>query len=218
MATSNLLTVLPSPGGRTAPVQGDTAVTAPEPAPQRARKSRAAFFTGSVAFGIELGRLERALSLSAQPIGRRRFLVTGGAERHYVDLDAPSAAQCDCDDRVQVGPCKHILRARLHEGDESVLGAVATLVQAFSTYAKDLEQRLRPRTIRLTKSLVAHVARTVGHPVTALTFDRIRTGTDAGVIVHLGRTGIVLGRLVRDDTGIAFLPDQPGGAATLSAA
>jgi hypothetical protein len=218
MATSNLLTVLPSPGGRTATLQGIATGAAPEPPPQRARKSRAAFFSGSVAFGIELGRLERALSLSAQPIGRRRFLVTGGAERHYVDLAAPSAAQCDCDDRVQVGPCKHILRARLHEGDESVLGAVATLVQAFSTYAKDLEQRLRPRTIRLTKSLVAHVARTVGHPVTALTFDRIRTGTDPGVSVHLGSTGIVLGRLIRDNTGIAFLPEQQGGAATLSAA
>jgi hypothetical protein len=102
-----------------------------------------------------------------------------------------------------------MLRAMLAEGEPSVLLAVAALVGGLREYAEELERRHRPRPIRLTRAVKDHVARRVEHPITALTFARTQTGTDASVRVLLGDTGIRLGELVRDANGVAFVPEQP---------
>ena len=198
--------------------RGDGSVPAPARSPRRA----AAFFAGSQAFGIDLGRLERALALQAYPLGARRFEVTGGDESHYVDLDPHAAVPCDCPDMAwrggpREGPCKHVLRARLAEGDARVLLAVAALVAGMREYAQGLERALRPPPIRLTTDLKARIALTVRHPVSALTFDRAEAGTDASVRVLLGTTGIHLGTLVQRPDGVEFVPAGDAGAGAAAA-
>ena len=193
-----------------------------EPAPVRAARRDAAFFAGSQAFGIDLGRLERALSLRAFPLGDRRFVVTGGDESHHVDLDPNAAVPCDCGDlawhgRPQEGPCKHVLRARLAEGDARVLLAVAALVEGMREYAVGLERTLRPPPIRLTTDLKARVALAVRRPVSALSFSRAETGADASVRVLLGTTDIHLGTLVRHPDGVEFVPAPAAGSAAAAA-
>lgn len=185
----------------------------PDNPPARSSRKRGGFFAGSMAYGFELGRVEHALLLQAHPIGRRRFEVTGGAEHHFVDLSPAAACPCDCGDFIwrgghRPGPCKHMLRCMLAEGDPMVLLAVATLVSGMREYAADLERRLRPRPIRITLAVKAHVAERVGHPAAALAFARSETGTDAAVAVTLGTTGIRLGSLVRDAAGVAFIPEH----------
>jgi hypothetical protein len=166
-----------------------------------------------MAYGFELGRLEHALPLHAHRIGPHRFEVTGGAEHHFVDLSPVATCPCDCGDFIwrggrRPGPCKHMLRCMLAEGDPMVLLAVATLVAGIREYAADLERRLRPRPIRVTLAVKAHVAERVGHPAAALAFARSETGTDAAVAVTLGTTGLRLGSLVRDAAGVAFIPEH----------
>ena len=185
---------------------GGRAVCGGDERPQRGTRREGGFFADSVAFGIELGRLERALRLSVQALGHRRYLVTGGEHGHYVDLGSRAPCPCDCDDRVLDAPCKHVLRAMLLEGDESVMRAVATLVTAFREYATDLEKQVRARPIRVTKEVKAHVTRAVHHPASALTFARCETGTDNTIEVRLGTTAVVLGHLMREDGGVAFVP------------
>ncbi len=198
---------------------GDPSSSAP---PARAARRSTAFFGGSRAFGIDLGRLERALALRAFPFGRRRYEVTGGDESHFVDLARDAASPCDCPDLAwrggpRDGPCKHILRARLAEGDAEILLAVAALVAGMREYALGLERALRPPPIRLTATLKSRVALAVRHPVSALTFARAETGTDASVSVLLGTTGVRLGTLVRHPDGVEFLP-APSGTALEAAA
>ena len=196
---------------------------APMAPPARATRRAAAFFAGSQAFGIDLGRLERALALRAFPVGPRRFEVTGGDESHFVDLAPDAASPCDCPDlawrgRPREGPCKHVLRARLAEGDAETLLAVAALVGGMREYALGLERALRPPPIRLTVALKSRVALAVRHPVSALTFDRAETGSDASVNVLLGTTGILLGTLVRHPDGVEFVPAPPPAAEAAAAA
>lgn len=192
------------------------------PLPARATRRSAAFFRGTQAFGVELGRLERALALQAFPLGTRRFEVTGGDESHFVDLAPDAASPCDCPDLAwrggpRDGPCKHMLRARLAEGDAEVLLAVAALVTGMREYALGLERALRPPPIRLTTALKSRVALAVRHPVSALTFARAGTGTDASVSVLLGTTGVLLGALVRHPDGVEFVPAPPAAAGEAAA-
>lgn len=187
------------------------------PKPARARRKRSGFFAGTVAFGVDLGRLESALALQVRPVGPRRFEVFGGAEPHFVDLSREAACPCDCGDFTWRGgthpsPCKHMLRALLAEGDARILLAVAALVAGMREYAEGLERRLRPRPIRLSERVKADVAKRVRHPVSALTFTRQETGADARVLVTLGTTGILLGQLVRDENGVAFVSDESDSA------
>lgn len=195
---------------------------APIAPPARATRREAAFFAGSQAFGIDLGRLERALALQAFPVGPRRFEVTGGDESHFVDLAPDAASPCDCPDLAwrgapRDGPCKHVLRAQLAEGDAETLLAVAALVSGMREYALGLERALRPPPIRLTAALKSRVALAVRHPVSALTFDRAETWSDASVSVLLGTTGVLLGTLVRHPDGVEFVP-APSPTAEAAAA
>ena len=86
---------------------------------------------------IDLPRVERSLGLEVSSLGRGRFHVTGGAEPHWVDLRSPAHPRCDCGDHLwRDQMCKHILAARLREGDEDVLQAVAELVQELRAVAR----------------------------------------------------------------------------------
>lgn len=192
------------------------------PEPARAPRRSAAFFAGSQAFGVDLGRLERALALSAFALEERRFEVTGGDETHHVDLDPHAAVPCDCPDlawrgRPRDGPCKHVLRARLAEGDTRVLLAVAALVAGMREYAEGLERAFRPPPIRLTTDLKARIALAVRHPISALTFARAEAGADANVRVLLGTTGIHLCTLVRGPDGVELIPAPPAEAGAAAA-
>jgi uncharacterized Zn finger protein len=92
------------------------------------------FHTGA---GVDTLRLERSLSLRAQPLGHGRYRVAGGAEPHWVDLYTARKPRCDCGDhlwRDQV--CKHILAALLREGDERVLREVGRLVEGLRAVAR----------------------------------------------------------------------------------
>lgn len=82
-----------------------------------------------VAGGVDLDRLERSLELVGERLGGGRYLVTGGAQEHWVDLYTASIPRCDCGDhlwRDQI--CKHILAALLREGNEQVVGALRRLM------------------------------------------------------------------------------------------
>lgn len=81
--------------------------------------------------GVEAGRLERCLGLEVEPIGPGQYLVTGGAEEHWVDLRSRLLTRCDCGDHLwRERICKHILAAMLREGDERVIREVGGLVHA----------------------------------------------------------------------------------------
>jgi hypothetical protein len=78
---------------------------------------------------IDLARLERGVQLTCERVGDGRYLVTGGASRHWVDLFTPNHPRCDCGDHIwRDAHCKHILAAQLHEGKREVISAVGTLV------------------------------------------------------------------------------------------
>lgn len=79
--------------------------------------------------GVDPSRLERSLGLEVRRVGRGRYLVTGGAEPHWVDLYTRRFPRCDCGDHLwRERVCKHILAVLLREGDERVIGAIAGLV------------------------------------------------------------------------------------------
>lgn len=79
--------------------------------------------------GVDPLRLERSLGLEVRRVGRGRYLVTGGAEPHWVDLYTRRLPRCDCGDHLwRERVCKHILAVLLREGDERVIGAIAGLV------------------------------------------------------------------------------------------
>ncbi len=74
-------------------------------------------------------RLARAVHLDAEAAGDGRYRVLGGAMLHHVDLLAADGFECDCADyRIRTPLCKHMLRARLAEGDPEVLAALRGLV------------------------------------------------------------------------------------------
>ena len=77
---------------------------------------------------IDRARLVRAVFLNAERLGPGRYSVTGGRELHLVDLTM-SERQCDCPDHLWRGnQCKHILAARLREGDEAMIRALRLIV------------------------------------------------------------------------------------------
>lgn len=79
--------------------------------------------------GVDPARLERSLGLVVRRVGRGRYLVTGGAEPHWVDLYTRRFPRCDCGDHLwRERVCKHILAVLLREGDERVIAAIARLV------------------------------------------------------------------------------------------
>jgi hypothetical protein len=81
--------------------------------------------------GVDLGRLERSLTLRGERIGNGRYRVVGGAQDHWVDLYSMSHPRCDCGDHLwRERICKHILAALLREGNDRVIGALGTLVAA----------------------------------------------------------------------------------------
>ncbi|MBB4635932.1 hypothetical protein [Longimicrobium terrae] len=166
--------------------------------------------TGHLAFGIELGRLARALPLQANSLGGRRFRVMGGAEPHYVDLSPCAPLPCDCGDLAwrggpREGPCKHMLRARLVEGDPVVVRAVAVLVGGLGELAAGLERRLRGTPIRLTRGILSRGALAAGYPLEEIDFRRTGPRVQARVELVLRSTGVSLGHLVRTPEGIEFV-------------
>ena len=90
--------------------------------------------------GIELGRVERGVQLLCESIGDRRYRVTGGDSTHWVDLVSPDHPRCDCGDYLwREVTCKHIIAARLREGDEAVLHQVGALVRSLRQKAYENE-------------------------------------------------------------------------------
>ena len=78
---------------------------------------------------VDPSRLSRSLWLEHTQRGPGRYLVSGGRADHEVDLRAPTGQRCDCPDyRTRGQLCKHVLRARLAEGDSVVLDALRLLV------------------------------------------------------------------------------------------
>lgn len=87
--------------------------------------------------GMELGRVERGVQLECEPIGEGRYRVTGGNTVHWVDLVAHDHPRCDCGDYLwRDAICKHIIAARLREGDEQVLLHVGALVRSLKLRAE----------------------------------------------------------------------------------
>ena len=77
---------------------------------------------------IDAGRLRRAVWLEVHPVAPGRYLVSGGADDHMVDISA-GWVRCDCPDAQLHGDgCKHGLCVRLHNGDPEVVRALRQLV------------------------------------------------------------------------------------------
>lgn len=76
---------------------------------------------------IDPGRLGRALNLKARRTAPGCFEITGGAESHQVKL---TLGWCDCRDHGRNGTtCKHILAARIADGDPVVVTAAVERVR-----------------------------------------------------------------------------------------
>jgi hypothetical protein len=94
--------------------------------------------------GVEPGRLERCLGLTAVRVGPGRYRVTGGDEPHWVDLRSRFVPRCDCGDHLwRERVCKHILAALLREGDPRVIAEVGGLVRTLRTTAQPSPTRHR---------------------------------------------------------------------------
>ena len=77
---------------------------------------------------IDLTRLARAVHLSVQPVAPGRFLVSGGADDHMVDVSG-GLVRCGCRDaQIHGDGCKHGLAVRLNSGDPEVVRAMRQLV------------------------------------------------------------------------------------------
>lgn len=75
-----------------------------------------------------LSRVARAVHLDAERLGALRWRVWGGAREHVVDV---ARGRCDCADfRLRGHECKHLLRARLGQGDAETLALLRELVPA----------------------------------------------------------------------------------------
>lgn len=85
-------------------------------------------------------QLVRAVTLTAKrERGTNRYLVWGGEDHHWVNLDAEAHDEalplCDCgfceflpDDQREV--CAHGIAALLHEGDPRIVGAIGRMVRS----------------------------------------------------------------------------------------
>lgn len=68
-------------------------------------------------------RLEHALALQCERVTRGRYLVTGGRDRHAVDLDG--SPPCDCGDHLyRERLCKHLVAVHLREGEQAAAVAL----------------------------------------------------------------------------------------------
>ncbi len=105
-----------------------TSLPADVPA-RRAAPSADSLIDLDAAGGIDLDRLERSLALVAEPSGRGRWRVRGGAQDHWVDLHDATHPRCDCGDHLwREAVCKHIYAALLREGDARVVAAVGQVL------------------------------------------------------------------------------------------
>jgi hypothetical protein len=87
-----------------------------------------------MAGGVDIARLERSLALKGERIGDGRYHFTGGAQDHWVDLYTTLHPRCDCGDYLwRERICKHILAALIREGNESVVRALAAVVESLRT-------------------------------------------------------------------------------------
>ena len=78
---------------------------------------------------IDLTRLARAVHLSVQPVAPGRYLVSGGADDHMVDISAGWVRWICASGQSHHGDgCKHGLSVRLHHGDPEVVRALRQLV------------------------------------------------------------------------------------------
>ena len=74
-------------------------------------------------------RLARAVFLDADPLEGRRYMISGGARAHLVDLDGEHGADCDCPDHaIRRVLCKHLGRALLAEGDPGTIVSLRGIV------------------------------------------------------------------------------------------
>jgi hypothetical protein len=93
---------------------------------------------------IEMGRVERGVQLECEPVGDGRYKVIGGNTVHWVDLISRDHPRCDCGDYLWRDViCKHIIAARLREGDEEVLVQVGALVRSLKKQTEEQQQALR---------------------------------------------------------------------------
>ena len=93
---------------------------------------------------LEEGRLERGVQLDAEMVGDGRYRVTGGDTIHWVDLISRDYPRCDCGDYLWRDViCKHIIAAKLREGDERVLFQVGELVRALRQANREKEKELQ---------------------------------------------------------------------------
>ncbi len=91
----------------------------------------------AAAGGVDLDRLERSLGLQGARVGSGRYLVTGGAQEHWVDLYTARIPRCDCGDHLwRERICKHILAALLREGHEQVVRALGSLADRWRPAAR----------------------------------------------------------------------------------
>ena len=92
---------------------------------------------------MEMGRVERGVQLECEPLGDGRYRVTGGGTVHWVDLVSHDHPRCDCGDYLWRNViCKHIIAARLREGDEEVLFQVGALVRSLKRRNAEQEHAL----------------------------------------------------------------------------
>ena len=76
---------------------------------------------------IDPRRLARSLYLEIERETAGRYVVTGGAQGHVVELG--EEPRCDCVDfQVHGSACKHLLRVRLATGDAAIIEALQLLV------------------------------------------------------------------------------------------
>ena len=87
------------------------------------------------ATAIEPGRLRRAVFLDVVRLGPgRRYLVSGGARSHVLELDTDDGRLCDCEDHLWRNlVCKHILACQLREGDVETIAALRAIVLRTAT-------------------------------------------------------------------------------------
>lgn len=92
---------------------------------------------------IEMGRLERGVQLECELRDDGQYIVTGGDTAHWVDLVSRDHPRCDCGDYLWRDViCKHIIAARLREGDEEVLFRVGALVRSLKQKTQRREKEL----------------------------------------------------------------------------
>lgn len=93
---------------------------------------------------IDDGRLERGVQLECVAVGDGRYRVIGGDTEHWVDLISHDHPRCDCGDYLWRDViCKHIIAARLREGDEKVLSQIGALVRTLKQTTIEQRRELR---------------------------------------------------------------------------